>query len=184
LKNKAKTSIIIAVVSIFLLISIEPILAEKKTEDARFQTTLLDTENVLANISVTWDSFLRRFSFKDLEPLVIINSSGINDFYFPEINGTIPQINFSVICKHRLNHSVIFPRFTRAYIAVSYNGTYILLNQSIKTPCKSLEWEYINFSIQSNEDFIPLETNGENITLDVEVGAYFFFFKLWGKLNH
>jgi hypothetical protein len=37
--------------------------------------------------------------------------------------------------------------------------------------------------IQSNEDFIPLVTNGENITLTVEVGAYFFFIRFWGKIE-
>jgi hypothetical protein len=78
---------------------------------------------------------------------------------------------------------VLIPRFTRVYIAISYNDTYILLNESINHRCKSLEWEYINFTVESNNQFIPLITNGENITLTVEVGAYYFFFKYWGVIE-
>jgi len=180
-KNNIKIAII-GLVVILLIINIKPIPADKNNKEMSYQKTLITTDNILANISVIWDSFLHRFSKEDLEPIVTINQSATKDFYFPEINGTIPQINFSVICKHRLNYTVIIPRFTRVYIAISFNGIYILLNQSINNRCKSKEWEYINYTIESNADFIPLITNGENITLTIEVGAYFFFFKLWGKI--
>ncbi|KYK20565.1 hypothetical protein AYK25_04625 [Thermoplasmatales archaeon SM1-50] len=181
MKNNIKIAII-GLVVILLIINIKPIPADKNNKEMSYQKTLITTDNILANISVIWDSFLHRFSKEDLEPIVTINQSATKDFYFPEINGTIPQINFSVICKHRLNYTVIIPRFTRVYIAISFNGIYILLNQSINNRCKSKEWEYINYTIESNADFIPLITNGENITLTIEVGAYFFFFKLWGKI--
>ncbi len=181
MKNNIKIAII-GLVVILLIINIKPIPADKNNKEISYQKTLITTDNILANISVIWDSFLHRFSKEDLEPIVTINQSATKDFYFPEINGTIPQINFSVICKHRLNYTVIIPRFTRVYIAISFNGTYILLNQSINNRCKSKEWEYINYTIESNADFIPLITNGGNITLTIEVGAYFFFFKLWGKI--
>jgi|GEM_PF-1557472 len=182
MKNNAKTLIILGMVFIVVTLSIEPIHADQTNKELSFQNNRISTENIVANISVTWDSFLRRFSKEDLEPIVTFNQSGTRDFYFPEINGMIPHINFSVICKHRLNYKVLFPRFTRVYVAVSFNGSYILLNQSINNRCKSSEWEYINYSIASNDEFIPLITNGQNITLTVEVGAYFFFFRLWGDI--
>ncbi|PNX53793.1 MAG: hypothetical protein BV458_02640 [Thermoplasmata archaeon M9B2D] len=182
MKKNPQTTAILGMIVILMIVSIEPIHANQSNKELSFQNNLISTENIVANISVTWDSFLHRFSKDDLEPIVTINQSDTRDFYFPEINGMIPQINFSVVCKHRLNYKVIIPRFTCVYIAVSFNGTYILLNQSVNNRCKSLEWEYINYSIASNDQFIPLITNGENITLTVEVGAYFFFFKIWGDI--
>jgi hypothetical protein len=182
-KNKAKTTIIIGLSFILLMISIEPINADGTKKEICSPKTLTASENILADITMTWDSFFHRFSIKDLEPIVTINQSSITDFYFPEVNGTIPQINFTIICKHRLENPVVFPRFTVVYLAISYNGTYILLNESINHRCKSLEWEYINLTVESNDQFTPLITNGENVTLTVEVGAYFFFFKYWGTIE-
>ncbi len=183
MKNKAKTTIIIGLTFILLMMSIEPINADETKKDICSPKTLTASENILADITITWDSFFHRFSIKDLEPIVTINQSGITDFYFPEVNGTIPQINFTVVCKHRLENPVLFPRFTQVYLAISYNDTYILLNQSINHRCKNLEWEFINLTVVSNDQFIPLITNGENITLTAEVGAYSFFFKYWGTIE-
>jgi len=176
MKNKAKGSLVIGVTFILMMICIEPILASENSKDVFPQSTLTASENVLADITVTWDSFFHRFSLKDLAPNVTCDQSAITDFYFPEINGSIPKINFTVICKHKLVTPVLFPRFTQVYLAISYNGSYILLNQSSYHRCKSLEWEYINLTVESNDGFIPLITNGENITLEVEVGAFFFIF--------
>jgi hypothetical protein len=170
-----------------MIISIVSIQASENKKDAFPQKTLASSENILANISLSWDSFFHKFSFKDLNPIVVINQSSVKDFYFPEINGTIPKINFTVVCQHRLLNPVLIPRFTRVYIAISYNDTYnetyILVNESIIHRCKSLEWEYINLTVASNNQFIPLITNGENITLTVEVGAYCFFFGYWGAIE-
>jgi len=178
-----KRTIIVGTIFILLLVSIVPNQARTIRKDAGSENNFAVSENILANISLSWDSFFHKFSLKDLDPIVVINQSSVKDFYFPEVNGTIPNINFTVVCKHRLLNPVLIPRFTRVYIAISYNDTYILLNESINHRCKSLEWEYINFTVESNNQFIPLITNGENITLTVEVGAYYFFFKYWGGIE-
>jgi hypothetical protein len=44
-------------------------------------------------------------------------------------------------------------------------------------------WEYLNFTVGSDNQLVPLITNGENITLTVEVGAYGFPFGLQGITN-
>jgi hypothetical protein len=176
LKNILQKTIILGTITILLILSIAPNQARYTNHETNPQQTLLANENVIADITVTWDSFLHRFSLKDLAPNVTINQTATTDFYFPEINGSIPQINFTVICKHKLIRPVIFPRFTQVYIAVSYNGSYILLSESSNHRCQSLDWEYINLTVDASNGFIPLVTNGENITLNVEVGAYFFVF--------
>jgi hypothetical protein len=176
LKNILQKTIILGTITILLIISIAPNQARYTKNETNPQKNLFVNENVVADITVTWDSFLHRFSLKDLAPNVTINQTATTDFYFPEINGSIPQINFTVICKHKLLNPVILPRFTQVYIAISYNGSYILLSQSSNHRCKNLEWEYINLTVDSSNGFIPLVTNGENITLNVEVGAYFFVF--------
>lgn len=157
-----------------LLVNIVPNQASMIKKGVVTSQNLTENVNVLADITVTWDSFFHRFSLKDLGPNITINQSASTDFYFPEINGSIPQMNFTVVCKHKLVSKVIFPRFTQVYMAMKYNGTYILLNQSSYHRCKNLEWEYINLTIQTNDAFIPLKTQGQNVTLEVEVGAFFF----------
>jgi hypothetical protein len=176
LKNILHKTIILGLITILLIVSIAPNQARYTKKETSPQQNLLANENVVADITVTWDSFLHLFSLKGLAPNVTINQSATTDFYFPEINGSIPQINFTVTCKHKLLSPVIFPRFTQVYCAISYNGSYILLNESSNHRCQNLEWEYINLTVDSNSGFIPLITNGENVTLDVEVGAYFFIF--------
>jgi len=176
LKKILQKTIILNIISLILIISIAPNQASIIKKETSPQQNLLTNDNIIADITVTWDSFLHRFSLQDLAPNVTINQTATTDFYFPEINGSIPQINFTVVCKHKLVSKVLFPRFTQVYLALSYNGSYILLNESSNHRCKSLEWEYINLTVESNNEFIPLVTNGENITLDVEVGAYFFIF--------
>jgi hypothetical protein len=167
---------ILGIITFILIMSVAPNQARDTKKETLPQQNLLANGNVAADIAVTWDSFLHRFSLKDLAPNVTINQSATRDFYFPEINGSIPQINFTVVCKHKLLSPVIFPRFTQVYIAISYNGSYILLSQSPNHRCQSKEWEYINLTVDSSNGFIPLVTHGENITLNVEVGAYFFVF--------
>ena len=183
MKNKGIQIIIIGLLFVLLIFTASPLPAMQKNIDIRTPNPIIADENFLADILMVWGSFLQRFSLKDLEPIVTINQNITRDFYFPEVNGTIPQINFSVICRHRLNHTVLLPRFTRAYIGILYNGSFILVNESIPHRCQSVEWEYINFTVESNDQFDPLVTNGENITLTVEVGAFFFFFKYWGAIE-
>ena len=176
MKKILQKTIILNIITLILIISIAPNQASITTKETSPQQNLLANDNILADITVTWDSFLHRFSLQDLGPNVTINQTATTDFYFPEINGSIPQINFTVVCKHKLVSKVIFPRFTQVYIAVSYNGSFILLSQSINHRCKSLDWEYINLTVDSSNGFIPLVTNGQNLTLNIEVGAYFFIF--------
>jgi len=176
LKKILQKTIILDIIIILLFVSVTPNQASITKKETSPQQNLLANDNIVADITVTWDSFLHRFSLQDLGPNVTINQTATTDFYFPEINGSIPQINFTVVCKHKLVSKVLFPRVTQVYLALSYNGSYILLNESSYHRCKSLEWEYINLTVESNNGFIPLVTNGENITLDVEVGAYFFIF--------
>jgi hypothetical protein len=175
-KDITKRTIILGIIFILMMISIVPIQASENKKDTFPQKNLAASENILANITVTWDSFFHRFSLNDLQPKVIINQSAIKDFYFPEINDTIEQINFTVVFKHRLEKSVLIPRFTRVYLAISYNDTYIFLHESINYRCKNLVWEYQNFTVTSANQLVPLITNGENVTLTVEVGAFGFPF--------
>jgi hypothetical protein len=183
MNNVAKRTLIVGTIFILLLVSIVPNQASIIRKKGGSESNVPVSENILANISLSWDSFFHKFSLKDLDPLVSINQSSVKDFYFPEVNGTIPKINFTVVCQHRLLNQVILPRFTRVYLAISYNDTYILLNESSNHRCNSFEWEYINLTVESNDQFVPLKTNGENITLTVEVGAYCFFFKYWGTIE-
>ena len=176
MKKIFQKTMILGIITFILIMSVAPNQARDTKKETLPQQNLLANGNVAADIAVTWDSFLHRFSLKDLAPNVTINQSATRDFYFPEINGSIPQINFTVVCKHKLLSPVIFPRFTQVYIAISYNGSYILLSQSPNHRCQSKEWEYINLTVDSSNGFIPLVTHGENITLNVEVGAYFFVF--------
>jgi len=182
MKDVTKRTIILGIIFILMMISIVPIQASENKKDAFPQKTLTASENILANMTVTWDSFFHRFSLNDLQPKVIINQSTIKDFYFSEINGTI-QMNFTVICKHKLEKSVLIPRFTRVYLAISYNDTNIFQPESINHRCRNLVWEYLNFTVGSDNQLVPLITNGENITLTVEVGAYGFPFGLQGITN-
>jgi hypothetical protein len=182
MKDVTKRTIILGIIFILMMISIVPIQASENKKDAFPQKTLTASENILANMTVTWDSFFHRFSLNDLQPKVIINQSTIKDFYFSEINGTI-QVNFTVICKHKLEKSVLIPRFTRVYLAISYNDTNIFQPESINHRCRNLVWEYLNFTVGSDNQLVPLITNGENITLAVEVGAYGFPFGLQGITN-
>ncbi|MBN1861333.1 MAG: hypothetical protein JW840_07735 [Candidatus Thermoplasmatota archaeon] len=183
MKKKGIRVITVGLFFILFTISISPLTAKQKNLDIRTPNPIEAGENIVADISMVWGSFLQRLSLKDLEPIVTINQNATRDFYFPEVNGTILQINFSVICRHRLNHTVLLPRFTRVYIGISYNGSFILVNESNPYRCQSVDWEYINFTVESNDQFDPLVTNGENITLTVEVGAFFFFFKYWGAIE-
>jgi hypothetical protein len=176
LKNIHQKYTILGLIALVLILSIAPGQTRLINNESNPQHSLFANDNIVADISVTWDSFLHHYSIKDLAPNVTINQSATRDFYFPEINGTIPQLNFTVICKHKLISPVILPRFTQVYIAVYLNGSYILLSQSPNHRCQSQDWEYINLTVDSSNGFIPLESNGQNITLDIEVGAYFFIF--------
>jgi hypothetical protein len=176
MKNIRQKTYIISIISLLLIMGVTPNQAKDTTRETTPYQNLLVNENVVAEITVTWDSFFHRFSLKDLTPNVTITQSTTRDFYFPEINGSIPQLNFTVICKHKLISPVKLPRFTQVYIAVHYNNTYILLRQSENHRCQSLDWENINLTVDSSNGFIPIATHGQNITLDIEVGAYFFIF--------
>lgn len=182
MKKIAKRATLITTVVALLLLSISTQATLLKKEELNQENQTVN-DNVVADITLSWDSFLRRFSLKDLNPIVTINQSSIQDYYFPEINGTIPTINFTVVCKHRLLNPVILPRSTRVYLAILYNDSYIFLQESQNYRCKNTEWEYINFTATSDDAFEPLLTNGENITLTLEVGAYGFFFGLRGEIQ-
>lgn len=182
MKSSLQKNILVGTIVILLFINFSPIQAKNTAMEKKLAQSLSDNENIVADIALTWDSFFHQYTLKSLAPNVTINQSATRDFYFPEINGTIPLINFTVVCKHKLLNPVILPRFTQVYLTVSYNGTYILLNQSIYHRCKSLDWEYINLTIESRNGFVPLVTNGQNLTLEIEVGAIFFVFGSIEKL--
>lgn len=171
----------IGIVVVLLIMSITAQATIQNHEEE--QQNLAFNENIVAEISLSWDSFLRNFSLKDLDPIVTINQSSTTDYYFPEINGSIPKINFTVNCKHQLLYRVLLPRSTQVYLAILYNDSYIFLQESEQHRCITEEWAYINFTAVSDEAFEPLRTNGENITLTLEVGAYGFFFGLRGEIR-
>jgi hypothetical protein len=175
-KKTFQKTILTGTIVILLLINFTPIQARNTSTEMVPVQNLGANENIVADIALTWDSFFHLHTLKGLAPNVTINQSTTRDFYFPEINGTIPLINFTVVCKHKLLNPVLLPRFTLVHLAISYNGTYILLNESDYHRCQSLEWEYINLTVESRNGFVPLVTNGQNLTLDIEVGAFFFIF--------
>ncbi|MCX6671414.1 MAG: hypothetical protein NTX92_05800, partial [Euryarchaeota archaeon] len=109
MKKILQKTMILGIITVLLIVSVAPNQARFTNKKTNPQQTLLANENVVADITVTWDSFLHRFSLKDLAPNVTINQSAIRDFYFPEVNGSISQINFTVVCKHKLLSTVIFP---------------------------------------------------------------------------
>ena len=182
MKSHVKGTSLVGIIVLLLIVGISTQATLLKKEEYVQQNLTFD-ENIVADISLSWDSFLHRFSLKDLDPIVTINQSSITDYYFPETNGTISKINFTVICKHQLLYPVLLPRSTRVYLAIYYNDSYILLQESENHRCKTQEWEYINFTVESDDSFEPLVTNGENITLTLEVGAYGFFFGLRGEIQ-
>lgn len=182
MKKTLKKIPAVGIVVVLLIMSITA-QATIHNHEADEQQNLAFNENIVAEISLSWDSFLRNFSLKALNPIVTINQSSTTDYYFPEINGSIPKINFTVNCKHQLLYRVLLPRSTQVYLAIQYNDSYIFLQESEKHRCTTEEWEYINFTAESDESFEPLLTNGENITLTLEVGAYGFFFGLRGEIR-
>jgi len=182
MKHTHQKTIVMGTIVMLLFMTITSIQATNTPIKIKSIQSLNTDENTVADVALTWDSFFHNFSFKNLAPNVTINQSATKDFYFPEINGTIPMINFTVVCKHKLLNPVLLPRFTQVYLAISYNGSYILLNQSNYHRCQSLDWEYINLTVESRNGFVPLVTNGQNITLDIEVGAFFFIFGSIEKL--
>ncbi len=180
MKHTTKNLLIIGLIIILSTMSTGPILAYENTIDTSPQKIGTDSGNILANMSVTWDSFLHAFSLKGLQPKVVINQSVIRDFYFPEVNGTMKNLNFTVVCRHKLENTVFIPRFTRVYLAILYNNSYIFLHESANQRCKSLAWEYINFTVDSKNQLDNLTTNGKNATLTVVVGVFGFPFGFQG----
>jgi len=182
MKDVVKRFIVLATTVLVLIMSVVPIQASVHKKEMKPQSTVAFSGNILANVSLSWDSFLHRFSFNDLDPKVSINQSAVRDFYFPEINGTIQQMNFTVIFRHKLDYRVILPRYTQFYLAIPYNDTYFLfLYESEKYRATTFEWEYHNFTVGPDDQLLPLETHGKNTTLTVEVGAYGNFFGLRGE---
>jgi hypothetical protein len=182
LKEVTKGTMVLGIFFVLMMLSIANSQASENKKDSFPQKNLAASENILANMTVTWDSFFKTFSLEGLQPNVTINQSAITDFYFHEINGTI-QMNFTIVCKHRLENRVLFPRFTRVYLAISYNDSYLFLHESINHRCKNLTWDYLNFTVAPENQLVPLLTNGENMTLSVEVGAYGFPFGFQGITN-
>lgn len=141
--------------------------------------TLVENDNILAEITVTWDSFFHTFDINALQPLVNINQTEVTDFYFPEINGTV-QMNFTIVCKHRLENKVLLPRSTRVYLSITHNDSYLFRQESNNHRCKNLAWEYINLTVTPNNQLFNLTTQGKNTTLTVEAGVYGFPFGMKG----
>lgn len=175
MKDDIRKSLIFGIILLVLtmgLVNIQTGVGKKNIAPQEIST---DGDNVLANMTVAWDSFFATFNVNNLQPKVGINQSNTVDFYFPEVNGTL-QMNFTVVCKHRLEHRVIIPRFTRVYLSISYNESYIFRRESNNTRCRSLLWEYMNFTVEPDDQLMNLTTHGNNLTLTVEVGAYGFPF--------
>jgi len=179
LKDVIKRAKILGIIVILLMTSIVTIQAAVLEKNTESWTTSGESENILADITVSWNSFFHTFNINDLQPIVTINQSDTVDFYFPEINDTL-QMNFTVICKHRLINKVLFPRSTRVYLSITYNDTYIFRHESNNKRCKTLTWEYLNSTVDQDNQLINLTTYGENVTLKVEVGIYGFPFGFKG----
>ena len=177
----AKRVIILGVILILLMSTFTQMQAKENNKATFPRKALGPNENVLANMTVIWDSFFHKFSIKDLQPKVVVNQSAVRDFYFPmAINGTVEQLNFTIVCRHKLNNSVIIPRYTRVYLALSYNNSYIFQHESINHRCKNLTWDYIDFTVGPDNQLVPLIANGQNLTLTLVVGVFGFPFGFQG----
>jgi len=73
-------TLILSIISLRLIVSIAPNQARVTTKETTLQKSLLSNENVVTDITVTWDSFLHRFSLKDLAPNVTITQNTPRDF--------------------------------------------------------------------------------------------------------
>jgi hypothetical protein len=179
LKGVIRRFMIFGILFILIITSFFNIQAGVSKKDTLPQTTSAENKNVLAEITVKWDSFFHTFNINDLQPTVTINQSEMIEFYFPEINDTI-QMNFTVFCKHKLENKVLFPRSTRVYLSITHNDTYLFRHESNNYRCKTLTWEYLNYTVDPHNQLVNLTTHGQNTTLKVEVGIYGFPFGLKG----
>jgi hypothetical protein len=163
-KGVVRKSIVLGIIFILMVMSIVPIQASENKKDISPQTTHENGENILGYITVKWQSFFATFNLSDLRPIIIFNQSDTRDFYFPEIDGIV-QLNFTVVCRQRLENRTLFPRFTRYEFSIKYNGDFLFNCITKFYPCWTLKWKY-NDIIQGPKDTInDVHTNGQNVTL-------------------
>jgi len=167
-----KKSWCLAVILLLITMSTISIPAIENKKDISPQTTLEYSENILAYITVEWESFFSGWNLSDLPPNVTINQSDTREFHFQEINGII-QMNFTVVCKQKLLNRTLFPRFARFDLVLKHNNTHIY-NDINSFFCNELIWKYGNIIVGRNDTINDLVTNGQNATLIPTVGTRTF----------
>jgi hypothetical protein len=163
-KSWMKKASVLGTLIILITLSIAPIQANENKKEVSSQTSHENGENILGTITVKHQSFWATGDLRDLIPTIIFNQSDTRDFYFEEIDGWI-QLNFTVICKQRLENYTSFPRFTRYETYVKYNDDYIFAFRSLSYICWTLKWKYNNITLKPDQMINGLYTNGQSITL-------------------
>jgi hypothetical protein len=170
-KRIVRKFLVLGIIFISITISIASVLASENKEAPSSQVTLKNDENILANITVEWESFFTNWKLMDLCPRVNITQDETRVFYFPEINGAI-QMNFTVLCKHIMLNNALFPRFERYDAIIKHNNINIFNNYTKFYCCSKLSWEYV--TLELDHMLNPVYTNGQNATLQVIVGTRTF----------
>lgn len=116
------------------------------------------------------------------------------DYYFCEVDGEV-RMNFSLEVEHRLN--VVSPFFTSRYTWINDlwvgKGSVDYFRVEPKEKCE--EEFFINYYVNLTEDqqFIPLETNGQNTTIEIwlffmaaptDIDAVHTFFELLPNMKY
>lgn len=178
-KEMIRKALVLGSLFILITMSIVPIQASENKKELSPYNTYKYGDNILGTITVKYQSFWATGDPRDLIPIIIFNQSDTKDFYFDEIDGWI-QLNFTVICKQRLENYTSFPRFTRYETYIKYNGDHIFAYRSISYICWTLKWKYNNITLGPDQMINGIYTNGQNITLSyLQVGVrafpgYFF----------
>jgi hypothetical protein len=186
LKDIIKRTIVLGTLVILMTMSIVPIQASENKKEVSPQTTHENGKNILAYITVEWESFFSTWNITHLPPKINITQSDIRDFYFPEINGVI-KMNFTIVCKQKVLDNVLFRRWVRFEFYLPNSSPYIYNTQN-SSFTKKLTWEYSNITVGPNT-LNDLVTNGSNATLIPRVGVrcfpifWIFFFGVYEDLK-
>jgi hypothetical protein len=165
MSETGKRAIVFGTIFILITMSMIPIYASDTTKNQSPQKVQSEQQYVLGYITVSCDWFFVKghVPFK-----AVITFSNQTEFHFPEINGII-QMNFTVICKQRLEDHLIFPRWVKYYAEVWEAGSpdYTWDYWSHYYRCRSLLWKYHNITLDKTNWIFPVHTNGSNATIRV-----------------
>jgi hypothetical protein len=165
MKETGKKAIIVGTIFILITMSIVPIQASDIKRETALQKTQLTNNNVIGTLTLKWNNFLMtsKLSWK-----INFNQSTTRDFYFTEVNGTLQNVNFTIICKQWLENRVIVPRFIKCHLALynDTNGVYYFdyWTHRFWIWGNPTVWKYSNFSVGPKEQINSLK---DNITVQI-----------------